>query len=244
MYNPIFNILNINYKENIYGNKTINVFFLKDDNNLNKVLINCFPYEKVSDLIQRYIEKTGDNYEEYWFFYNGRKLDPSLSVEENNIYEMSRIFVSRKNSLMGRGCPIEFTDVSKNKTKEIKLSKYGPSYRTINKGINIFGICLYKRCEAYKKEVVVRINKRKFDLIKDREELFCPECESLMSPKTVGFYLCKFRISGKKIEGQNEVNFQNMDDEANNINSFKYFDPELNGETKMTELIFEVLEYF
>lgn len=244
MYNPIFNILNINYKENIYGNKTINVFFLKDDNNLNKVLINCFPYEKVSDLIQRYIEKTGDNYEEYWFFYNGRKLDPSLSVEENNIYEMSRIFVSRKNSLMGRGCPIEFTDVSKNKTKEIKLSKYGPSYRTINKGINIFGICLYKRCEAYKKEVIVRINKRKFDLIKDREELFCPECESLMSPKTVGFYLCKFRISGKKIEGQNEVNFQNMDDEANNINSFKYFDPELNGETKMTELIFEVLEYF
>lgn len=244
MYNPIFNILNINYKENIYKNKTINVFFLKDDDNLNKVLINCFPYEKVSDLIQRYIEKTGDNYEEYWFFYNGRKLDPSLSVEENNIYEMSRIFVSRKNSLMGRGCPIEFTDVSKNKTKEIKLSKYGPSYRTINKGINIFGICLYKRCEAYKKEVVVRINKRKFDLIKDREELFCPECESLMSPKTVGFYLCKFRISGKKIEGQNEVNFQNMDDEANNINSFKYFDPELNGETKMTELIFEVLEYF
>ena len=64
-----------------------------------------------------------------------------------------------------------------------------------------------------------------------------------MSPKTVGFYLCKFRISGKKIEDKNEVYFQNMDDEANNKNSLKYFDPELNGETKITELIFEVLKY-
>jgi hypothetical protein len=52
-----------------------------------------------------------------------------------------------------------FTDISKNKTKEIGFSKKALSYRKVTKGINIFGICKFKKCKAYKKEVVVRIKK-------------------------------------------------------------------------------------
>jgi len=88
-------------------------------------------------------------------------------------------------------------DESKNKTKEIGVSKKTPSYRKITKGINIFGICNFKKCKAFKKEVVVRIKKKKLDLIKERDELFCPECEATIIPKTVGFYLCEFKIYGK-----------------------------------------------
>ena len=53
-----------------------------------------------------------------------------------------------------------FTDVSKNMTKEIKRSKNAPSYRTATKGIDIIGICNYKKCKAYKKEVIVIIKKK------------------------------------------------------------------------------------
>ena len=137
-----------------------------------------------------------------------------------------------------------FSDVSKNKTKEIGFSKNAPSYRKACKGINIFGICHCKKCIAYKKEVVVRIAEKKFDLINEKDKLFCPECESLIIPKTVGFYLCKFRIYGKKIVDDNIVKFENDIDEANNKKSVKYFDPELNGEVVVSKLIFEVLEYF
>ena len=80
-------------------------------------------------------------------------------------------------------------------------------------------------------------------MIKEKENLFCPECDSLIIPKTVGFYLCKFLIYGKKIENNEIKNFQNEDDVANNKNSLKYFDPDLNGEVMLIELIFEVLEY-
>ena len=37
--------------------------------------------------------------------------------------------------------------------------------------------------------------------------------------------------------------FENEPDEASNENSAKYFDPKLNGEIMVSELIFEVLEY-
>ena len=136
-----------------------------------------------------------------------------------------------------------FTDVSKNKTKEIGFSKKAPSYRKVCKGINIFGICHCKKCIAYKKEVVVRITKKKFDLINEKDQLFCPECDSLIIPKTVGFYLCKFKIYGKKIVNDNIEHFKNDIDEANNKDSVKYFDPELNGKLVISELICEVIEY-
>ena len=136
-----------------------------------------------------------------------------------------------------------FTDASKNKTREIKFSEDAPSYRGITKGINIFGICNFKKCKAYKEEVVVNVKKKKLDLIKERDELFCPECEATIIPKTVGFFLCKFVIYGKKLENGKEESFRNKEDEANNKYSVKYFDPELNGEVMVTELIIEVLEY-
>ena len=136
-----------------------------------------------------------------------------------------------------------FTDLSKNKTKEIGLSKKTPSYKKVTKGINIFGICNFKKCKAYKKVVVVKIKKKKLDLIKERDKLFCPECEATIIPKTVGFYLCKFRIYGKKLVNDQLERFENEEDEANKKDSLKYFDPELNGEVTVFELIFEVLEY-
>ena len=95
----------------------------------------------------------------------------------------------------------------------------------------------------FKKDVIPRIKKKKLDLIKEKNELFCPECEAPIIPKTLGFYLCKFKIYGKKIVGDRVEFFDNGVDEANNKDSFKYFDPELNGKEMLTELILEVLEY-
>ena len=100
-----------------------------------------------------------------------------------------------------------------------------------------------QKCKAYKKDVVVMI-KKKMDLIKERDELFCPEYEAPIIPKTVGFYLCKFSIYGKKMENDKLERFMNEPDEAKNEASVKYFDPELNGEVMFIELIIEVLQYF
>lgn len=87
------------------------------------------------------------------FVFNNKELIPSLSVEENKFESFSKIYVVRTNTVYGSGYSMMFTDVSKNKTKEITFSKDAPSYRTISKGINLFGICLYKKCKAYKKKL-------------------------------------------------------------------------------------------
>ena len=228
------------------NNNGINVIFRVSDNcnQYISILIQCLLNEKVSELIQRYRIKFNDNDESKKFIFNAKQLNPSLTVGEAGLTANSNIFVKRTKQIKGGGCSMLFSDVSKNKTKEIGFSKNAPSYRKACKGINIFGICHCKKCIAYKKEVVVRIAEKKFDLINEKDKLFCPECESLIIPKTVGFYLCKFRIYGKKIVDDNIVKFENDIDEANNKKSVKYFDPELNGEVEVSKLIFEVLEYF
>lgn len=231
-------------EKNNYG---LSVIFIisKAEYQSSPIVVQCLYNEKFSEVIKRYRYKSNDNDEYKRFIYNGKgSHDHSLTVEELGIANNANIFVVPTKGVKGAGCPMLFSDVSKNKTKEIGFSKNSPSYRKACKGINIFGICHCKICKAYKKEVVVRIKKKRFDLINEKDKLFCPECESLIIPKTVGFYLCKFKIYGKKIIDDEIEKFDNDIDEANNKKSLKYFDPELNGETVVSELIFEVIEYF
>ena len=73
-------------------------------------------------------------------------MNLDLTVEEAGLVNNANIFVVATKGVKGSGCPMMFTDISKNKTKEIGFSKKAPSYRKVTKGINIFGICNYKKC--------------------------------------------------------------------------------------------------
>ena len=49
---------------------------------------------------------------------------------------------------------IKFSNVEKNKIKELKFSKSAPFWRAAEEGLNIFEICDNDKCKAFKKEVV------------------------------------------------------------------------------------------
>ena len=83
--------------------------------------------KKFQILIKRYREKSGDNDNTKMFVFNNKELIPSLSVEENKFESFSEIYVVRTNTVYGSGYSMMFTDVSKNKTKEITFSKDAPS---------------------------------------------------------------------------------------------------------------------
>ena len=211
-----------------------------------RTLVNGLYSEKFSDIIEKYREKAQD-FENVEFYNSFLNPNPNLSLLDLGLQNFSVIYVSPFRHITG-GMPVKFTDVSKNQIKELGFSKNPkniPSYRTVKKGINIFGFCRCKKCSARNKEVIVPIEGDKLDLIQDKDELSCPECESTIIPKTVGFYLCKYKIFGKKV-GQNNIieNFENPIGEAKNKNTFNYFSPESNGETTMIELKFEVLKYY
>ena len=232
-YNPIYN----NYKTN-----SIRVFFQSSYNH--SFDVQCKMNEKVSELIKRYRNESGD-YDPKKFIFNAKILNPSLTIFEAGILDNTIIYVNNIGKIKGGELcmKVDFTDLSQNKKKELKFSPYAPSYRQVTRGINIFGICNYRKCVAYKKEVIVNIYNREFDLIKERDNLFCPECQSNIIPKTVGFHLCRYQISGKKIENDRVEKFMNPIDEAANSDSLKYFDPDSNGKVMMIELKIEVLEY-
>jgi len=231
-YNPIFK----NYQTNL-----IRVFFRSSSNHSYEV--KCNQNEKVLKLIERYKDESGD-YMAQKFLYNAKYLNPHLTLAEAGIIDGSCVSVSNPGEIKGGfKCELPFTDLSQNKAKEIGFSSYAPSYRRVTRGINIFGICHCKYCKAYEEEVVVNIYNREFDLIKERDSLFCPECHSPIIPKTVGFHLCRYQISGKKYKNNRVKKFMNPIDEATNSNSVKYFDPDSNGEVMMIELKIEVLEY-
>ena len=142
------------------------------------------------------------------------------------------------------GGTINFTDVSKGNTKNIGFSSNGPNYRIAGKGINIFGICKCNKCETKGEEVVVPIKEKKINLIEEKFNLKCPICGSIIEPKTVGFWLCKYHIYGEKIENKKIVEFDSGYQEANDKENLKYYDKFSNGEAKFNELIFEVIQYY
>ena len=83
------------------------------------IMIHCLKSEKVSDLIQKYRNKSGDSDCFKKFIFNGKQLNGYLTVSEAGLSENANIFVVNTKGIKGAGYPMMFSDVSKNKTKEI-----------------------------------------------------------------------------------------------------------------------------
>ena len=135
------------------------------DNLHRKFSIECFPQDQFSKIIWKYRMLSGD-YNSSDFSYNGKKINPNISILSQGISDGSLIKLY-SDSLKGGGFPAKFTDVSQMKTINLEVSNIGPSYRKVDKGINIFGKCNCQSCEAglYNKQVIVPIESNRFDLI-------------------------------------------------------------------------------
>ena len=70
----------------------------------------------------------------------------------------------------------------------------------------------------------------------------CPSCRGLFEPKTVGFYLCNYKIKGKNYEKDNVKSFE-FQGKATNKKSIQYYDPIANGKTVVIELIIEITDF-
>ncbi len=233
------------FTQNINNHQNISVRFHQNWDEKRYFIVQCNLEDTVSKIIQIYRKKSGDFSLNRKFVCYGKFINPSLSLFKAGIKHLGEIIVYMTGAIKGGGCAMMFTDVSKNKTTQVQCSPDAPNYRHIIKGINICGICNYIKCIAYEKEVIVNFHNKTFDLIKDKNKLFCPECRAPIEPKTVLFYLCRYQIYGKKIENDEIVPFRNQPAEARNENSATYFDPDLNGgEVEFAQLKFEVLEYF
>ena len=206
-----------------YNNKLYNVVCEKD--------------ESLSSVFEKFKKQSGMEDQNLYFISEGKRLYPEMKLKYINF---SRIEAHNKETTIGGTYGLKFTDVSKDIHEEHYFSKKAPSYRIVTQGINIYGICKGKKCKAYKKEVVVRLkNIKKFDLIKEKDDLECPECGGMIIPKTLGFHLCEYKIEGSKVVGKKVEDFE-IKGIAENANSIQYFIPDKNGETMIVKLIIEI----
>ena len=171
-----------------------------------------------------------------------KNLDKSLEQIFKRNPKNCIIKVMDTGSVIGGGGPVYFCDMTKKNHEDHKLTSDGNTYRTTGIGINIYGICKGKNCVAFDKEVIVPIKKKAFDLIGEKYDLKCPECDNIIIPKTVGFRLCEYKVYGKKYENGKIESFSFID-KADKTGKIKYYNPNENGEVLMIELKFEVLNY-
>jgi hypothetical protein len=197
----------------------------------------CDKDESFSSIIEKLKNRIGMKDKNVNFISDGRKLNSEMKL--NQILSR-KIMVDETETSLGGVFALNFTDISKQVHEEHYFSNKAPSYRYVTQGINIYGICKGKNCIAYKKEVVVPQRKiKKFDLIKEKDNLECPKCGGIIIPKTLGFHLCKYKVSGKKYSNNIIEPFE-FEGKAENENSIQYFNPDENGETMLVKLIIEV----
>ena len=153
--------------------------------------------------------------------------------------------ISVERRLFGGGCcPIKFVDVSTGKVKELKFDEKAPKWREVNNGLNIFGICRNKKCEAFQKEVIHKTNLTKkglvFNLNEEITNIKCPMCYKIIELKTCGFYECEYQFKGRSIREGDVKDFDSKTRETKD-GKFEYYDPSNNGSVTWLELKIYVL---
>ena len=202
-------------------------------------------YEFLSSLFYKFRSRINDFKTNFQFLLGAIELkDPKKTLGEVNTFDSPsiNIIVSEASYLTGGDFSLNFTDLSKQIYEEFNFTDNAPSYRIVGKGMNIYGICKYKNCEAFEKEVIVPLNNMKYNLIKEKDNLKCPACEGLIVPKTVGFYLCEYKIKGTKFENGKCFPFE-FNGKSDKNNSIQYYNPDKNGVTTIVELIIEITKY-
>ena len=141
----------------------------------------------------------------------------------------------------GGGVPLVLTDVSNNKVMKIDCD-YALTLQLdrIHMGINIFGICKNEKCVNYKKKTISNFRKDSIDMIKEKPNIKCERCNEIIIPKTLGFYMCKYHIFGKKIKRGNIIPFDMGYREIKDSEHYDYFDELENGQIMFTKLYIEI----
>ena len=120
---------------------------------------------------------------------------------------------------MGRKCGFELDKGA----SASQLTNDGPDYRTISKGLNLYGLCKNEGCIAYKKEVICMmkgVTEFDFNNVDQAETVKCPKCNKKIESRNCGFYECKYSFHAEKYN-EEEDDIDKFDFSGEALNEFK-----------------------
>ena len=192
---------------------------------------------------------THEKFDKIFNFYSYRCINSHINDKEKNIYENYN-FILKNDGIRGAGIydGFPFVDPSNSSIKQLNLSKNAPKWRIISEGLNIFGKCLNKDCQAYKKEVIYKTNLNIelreegiiFNIIESADKIRCPICYKIFEPNTCGFYKCEYQFIGEKKENGDKIHYDTKTREANG-NTVEYYEPKKGKGAKWFKLKIYVL---
>ena len=71
-----------------------------------------------------------------------------------------------------------------------------PKWRTIGKGINLYGICNYNSCKAKGKQVIMHVKSDEYDVYNEGFLGICPMCKKYFDLDACSFYMCDYKFEG------------------------------------------------
>ena len=168
-------------------------------------------------------------------------LKDNRTLADYYIKENSTLDVTIR--LKGGGIALNFVNVEKGVVQNLSFSSEAPEWRSVEKGLNLFGNCQNKECEAFNEEVIhkVGIPHKKFNIQENILNIKCPICDGLIVPKTCGFWDCEYQFEGDKIE---DGKLKHIDTKCKETqgDKFEYFNPFDNGSSLWTNLNIYVIE--
>ena len=137
----------------------------------------------------------------------------------------------------------KFLDVRQNFIEEKNVTD-NFFFGKVTKGINFYGICQYKKCQAFQEEVIISFKgKETFEMANEILNIKCPICKKIIKPNNIGFKFCEYLIKGKIIEDGRIESFQ-ISGESRNSNIIQKFNSNRCGMAMFMELTIKVYIYF
>ncbi|CAF0781337.1 unnamed protein product [Didymodactylos carnosus] len=206
------------------------------------ITLDVDPLDTLSILKSKIEKKEGIIEDQQYFVHGGMRLKDEHSLAEQGVTQDSTVYLHVGGLRGGRAMGIEFVDVSNTSgLKRVKWNSNVPKWRISTHGLCLEGICYNLACEAYLKQVQIKIGMTKFDLVTDSNSLTtkCPMCYKYVEPITCSFSNCYWRWSGIKQDSITDEPHKCSGDWKYADNAYHYFDQNISGAVIWRRLLIE-----
>lgn len=177
----------------------------------------------------------------------------NFTFKEIGIYSDSRIFISDQGISGGGGEESNrFANLSEEFIRKDNVSEYNPNipkWRTIGKGINLYGICQNSNCVAKGKQVIKHVDSKEYDVYNEGFMGICPMCNKHFDLDTCSFYHCDYKCEGTYFD-KSKDNWVDLPGDIQKTSGGKDFYYDYNkpvrgkeGKVKYKKLVLKVIQY-
>lgn len=189
------------------------------------------------------------------FIFNGTtySIFSILTFKEIGIYSDSRIIMGGQGISGGGGEEsTRFANLSEEFIRKDNVSEYNPNipkWRTIGKGINLYGICQNSNCVAKGKQVIKHVDSKEYDVYNEGFMGICPMCNKHFDLDTCSFYHCDYKCEGTYFD-KSKDNWVDLPGDIQKTSGGKDFYYDYNkpvrgkeGKVKYKKLVLKVIQY-